>query len=394
MFNLNKNQKLIFKNIIQYLNKKININQKDIQLNIQQYIKKYNINLEELKKSKIIDNNIIIKIYSLLNKSKINQKNTFIFIKDNATNIITDIFDKQVDNETLVISSTSQHPSVIINLARCKNVQTLDLINFSKEKFQNIIKNTKYKKIFLYFIGTIRCNGIIIQQKTFLDIIAILKKYNKTYKLTIDAVHELFLNQRDYTIFDYIIYTAHAIIKNHDIGILISKEKMYQDNISDIDKLLLTQHYKGLQIIKKYIDNNYIFNIKKQYMEYFKDIINNQRFFYIQNITQFNTFCIYCNNAYLSKKNLQHFGKDQLLQHQFKDGIQIIYIRLLYLIPEDKVFIKSKLQYLKQLLLNMPYIDTAFINNKKIIPNNYLNIIKEKLSEQEKNKLEKQFIFK
>jgi hypothetical protein len=29
----------------------------------------------------------------------------------------------------------------------------------------------------------------------------------------------------------------------------------------------------------------------------------------------------------------------------------------------------------------MPYIDTALINNKKIIPNNYLNIIKEKLSE-------------
>ena len=174
---------------------------------------------------------------------------------------------------------------------------------------------------------------------------------------------------------------------------LISKEKMYQDNISDIDKLILTHHYKGLQIIKKYIDNNYIFNIKKQFMEYFKDIINNQRFFYTQKITQFNTFCIYCNNTYLSKKNLQYFGKDQLIQHQFKDGIQIIYIRLLYLMTEDKAFIKRKLQQLKQLLLNIPYIDTSFINNKKILPNDYLNIIKEKLSEQEKNKLEKQFIF-
>lgn len=36
---------------------------------------------------------------------------------------------------------------------------------------------------------------------------------------------------RDYSIFDYVIGTAHAIIPNYNSGIVISKEKPYTANI-------------------------------------------------------------------------------------------------------------------------------------------------------------------
>ncbi len=208
MFDITAEQRKIFKTIIQILNEKLNLNQLQHQQPIQNYIQKYNINIERIKQLGLIEEDIVKKIYQLLSISKINQKNSYLAVQQNGTTIITNIFEKQVDDNTLVISSMWQHPSVIINLSRCKNIQIIDLINFSINNFQYVIKNTKFEKVFLYFIGTIRCNGIIIQQIIFQNIIKILKKYNKKYKIMLDAVHELFLSNRDYTIFDYIVYNS------------------------------------------------------------------------------------------------------------------------------------------------------------------------------------------
>jgi hypothetical protein len=40
----------------------------------------------------------------------------------------------------------------------------------------------------------------------------------------IDDVHGMFLIPRDYSIFDYILYTAHSLIPNYEMGFLISKK--------------------------------------------------------------------------------------------------------------------------------------------------------------------------
>ena len=47
------------------------------------------------------------------------------------------------------------------------------------------------------------------------------------HKIVIDDVHGLFVSPRDYSIFDYVIGTAHALIRPYDMGLLISKDGKY-----------------------------------------------------------------------------------------------------------------------------------------------------------------------
>ena len=75
-----------------------------------------------------------------------------------ATNIINNLFDKYVDDDTLVITTGSEHHSVRNNLNKCKNVvnfvcrgeirQDIDIINTIKP----------FKKVFIYMI----VHGLII----------------------------------------------------------------------------------------------------------------------------------------------------------------------------------------------------------------------------------------
>ena len=142
-----------------------------------------------------------------------------------ATNIIDRLFKENVDDDTLVITTGSEHPSVVNNLIKCKNVIKLirgGHINYNELNIDNILQ---YKKIFVYTIAVssgdscFTPNSIITQLKT------ILKNIPTIFVL--DAVQELFLTPRDYSIFDYVIGTAHALIPNYNQGIVISKDKPY-----------------------------------------------------------------------------------------------------------------------------------------------------------------------
>lgn len=37
----------------------------------------------------------------------------------------------------------------------------------------------------------------------------------------------MFITPRDYRIFDYVLYTAHSLVTEYDMGILISKEHKF-----------------------------------------------------------------------------------------------------------------------------------------------------------------------
>jgi hypothetical protein len=39
--------------------------------------------------------------------------------------------------------------------------------------------------------------------------------------MVLDAAQEMFLQQRDYSLFDYVIGAGHAICWNYDVGILV-----------------------------------------------------------------------------------------------------------------------------------------------------------------------------
>jgi len=49
----------------------------------------------------------------------------------------------------------------------------------------------------------------------------IFKGFHIEYSMVLDAAQEMFSQQRDYSLFDYVIGAGHAICWNYDVGILV-----------------------------------------------------------------------------------------------------------------------------------------------------------------------------
>lgn len=186
-----------------------------------------------------------------------------------ATNIINKLFDNYVSENTLVITTTSEHPSVKKALNKCKNVSYM--YNKCQLDTSFINKLERFNNIFIYCIGL----SVGDKQITNNDIISLLKDYlersNIKATFVLDAVQELYMLPRDYSIYDYVIATAHAFITSYDTGILFSKEKLESDNTwlyrgnkyLDILKLMLPHkdklfmfHYIMMQYFGKYINSD------------------------------------------------------------------------------------------------------------------------------------------
>lgn len=142
-----------------------------------------------------------------------------------ATNIIDNLFFKYVDDDTLVITTMSEHPSVKKNLEKCKNVIYMCCNGKVIEDFyKQSDKIANFKKVFVYNIalsvgdGHITYNDNLLELKRNLDSLGIQSVF------VLDAVQELFMLPRDYSIYDYIIGTAHAFVTKYDTGVLLSKE--------------------------------------------------------------------------------------------------------------------------------------------------------------------------
>lgn len=141
-----------------------------------------------------------------------------------ATNIINNLFKKYVDDDTLVITTASEHPSVKENLLKCKNVHYLYKCNSVDMNFKENL--SKFKKAFVFCIGL----SVGDSQFTNNDVMALLK--NKLYSFGIESVfvldpaQEIFMLSRDYSLYDYIIGTSHVFVSFYDTGFMFSKEKI------------------------------------------------------------------------------------------------------------------------------------------------------------------------
>lgn len=160
-----------------------------------------------------------------LNKIHLNCEIYKIAVDDCATNLINDVFDNNVDDDTLVVISEMEHPSVSTNAYCSKNLLILskkDINEFNIEKILDEYKRLNLKKIFLCIIGTNADFGEVISNSFFMR----LKNSLRTipHKMMIDDCQSLGIISRNYDIFDYIIGTAHSIIKKFDMGILIYKQ--------------------------------------------------------------------------------------------------------------------------------------------------------------------------
>lgn len=167
--------------------------------------------------------------FSLLLSSNVDSLNRKLTLEVSATFFIDALFKNEVDDDTLVIYSNNEHTNVQKNIKNCKNTLELNFYNEIQRVKLNRVEEAlkKFKKVFVYIIGVQISTGEVTPQNFFIQLKALLDKNNCEYKLTLDDVHGMFLVPRDYLIFDYVLNTAHALIKNFDMGILISKDGKY-----------------------------------------------------------------------------------------------------------------------------------------------------------------------
>ncbi len=166
-----------------------------------------------------------------------------------CSNFIRELFKKYVDDETLVISSDCEHPTVKECLSKCKNTLILgqhnDIRMFNINKIYNEIQ--KYKKVFVYIIGMRNDTGEITPQSFMEALKNILDTENKENIMVLDDVQGMFFMPRDYTLYDYVLGTGHVAVPNFDMGIMISKEPYWGERVISWG----TDYLEPLQIVLK-----------------------------------------------------------------------------------------------------------------------------------------------
>lgn len=224
-----------------------------------------------------------------------------------ATTFINKLFDDYVDENTLVISTDAEHPNVKIRLKECKNLVELsldDILSYNFNFIENIVK--KYKKVFVYIIGTRNSTGEITPQKFLIDLKNILLKNNVTFKFILDDVQGMFLIPRDYSIFDYVIGTAHAICDGFDMGILISKKQQYGKKAYNWGN----EYLKRLDIMLKRKEKMFVF--KQFCIQHFNEYITDKNIL-ISDIHAPYIFYLKTNNLYVSTELAHELNKYNLL---------------------------------------------------------------------------------
>ena len=227
-------------------------------------LKKHRV--EEKEYNNTAYTNGINTFFNKLYYSNINSNNYTLDVAPCATDFIKALFNKYVDDDTLVIYSRDEHESVKDCVSLCKN--TLELIyeyDIKNIQLDKIIKEAqKYKKVFVYFIGTNISNGRITSQLFFNRLKESLVNNNIDHIFILDDVHGMFIVPRDYRIFDYVIGTAHALVKRYDMGILIHKKDIegFGEHVSN----WLCDYFQALDIILKRREKLQLFqNVMQEY---------------------------------------------------------------------------------------------------------------------------------
>ena len=157
-----------------------------------------------------------------------------LYLGKSATELINKVCDKHITDDTLVITSIVEHPAVkdaVERLGRTnKDHVILDYINgiqnLNISQVVEACEKKKYKKAFVLIIGTQVTTGEVTPQKFFIKLKDYLESQGIDTVMAIDDAQGMYLVPRNYNIFDYVIYTAHTLVREHLMGMLWSKEKV------------------------------------------------------------------------------------------------------------------------------------------------------------------------
>ena len=205
-----------------------------------------------------------------------------LYLGKSATDLINKICDKHIKDDVLVITSIVEHPAVkdaVERLGRTnKDHVILDYINgIQNLNISQVIEaceNKKYKKAFVMIIGTQVTTGEVTPQKFFIKLKDYLESQGIETVMAIDDAQGMYLVPRNYNIFDYVIYTAHTLVREHLMGMLWSKEEL---DFGMQYAGWLSQYYKKLKVMLRFQEkyNSFSDVMKDELREYlYTDYVN------------------------------------------------------------------------------------------------------------------------
>ena len=157
-------------------------------------------------------------------------KDKHVHFTKSCTDAINALFKPYIEDEnSLVITTSLEHESVVKNLKKCKHVVTLDASITTLHNLLTIPEiakqagNKMYSKVLVYVVGTyvgfgnIHSNYLVekIQQRA--------RMLSNDVCIVLDDCQGMFLVPRDYSIYDYVLCTSHALT-SLDSGIIFSEK--------------------------------------------------------------------------------------------------------------------------------------------------------------------------
>lgn len=260
--------------------------------------------------------------------------NHSLYVEENATSFINYLFDKYLDDNTLLVTSTVEHDSVRKAVAEhdrkekdhvCfQYVNCIDSLNLSP--IIEALQLKSYKRVFVYIIGTQITTGEWTSQKFYEKLRQYLTSKGLEIVMVIDDVHGLFLVPRDYSNFDYVISTAHALIRNWDMGMMWSKTeetygcKCYNwiEKYNKLLKLMLCKNYK-LSCFSQIMKEEFIEYTQHPFIELIPD-----------SVPHIFSLKIYCNPKHVYTQEVwQNFADNEVrLETHDYDNSDVFYIRM------------------------------------------------------------------
>lgn len=213
-----------------------------------------------IKDSKYIESKRLF-LEKYLPFSKLNPSNCEITVDQTETLLINKVKEKLVDENTLVVSSDQEHPSVENMVKSCSHyyimnyVKEITMLNYSK--LMEVAKD--YNKIVFIINGIKVQSGAISPQIFFTKLRQIFA--NKDITLILDDAQGLILTPRDYSIFDYVLATCHAIVTYYNAGLCISIGKCKDKPLGVYNSYVIDGYSEGLNPVVSRMDKMNCFKL-------------------------------------------------------------------------------------------------------------------------------------
>jgi hypothetical protein len=298
-------------------------------------------------------------------------------VADRASYFIKKIFEKYVNDTTFVIHSSFEHPNVIKELNNVKHKKCLlydQLITFNFDNFLLEFKESGCTKVFVYVPGTSTCTGQIVPQNFYSKIKQACNKYNIECMMMCDDVHGMFITPRDYSIFDFILYTCHSFIPNFDMGMLWSKREIL--GFTNIERA--EAYYNKLKLFLSKSNKIRLFPILLA--EYFSEDLSNTKYLDLYTNTTTHIFALKTKGLVFSQNYFDKCDEYNIRFGETQSFINFIRFRIQEFILEKPEFLLEGLALTKKALES--FMKKAEIFHENIVfdgRNNIKHEIKENI---------------